>query len=116
MNETTDCHAFGTFRILLSNDWFDHMTMNISQTTIEAIVIIGELLMIETQQVENRRIKVPNRRRIDFTASSKRIGGPITGSSSNTRTEHPAGKTIGVVVATTRPRLMRGHPTEFGGP
>ena len=116
MNETADCHAFEALHGPLGEDRLNHMTVDIGQSTIEPVVIVSELLVIEAEQVKDGRIKIPDGGRVDLAAASKGSGGPMARSTADARPEHPAGKTIRVVVAAGRPGLMGGHPAELGRP
>ena len=38
----------------------DHVSVDISQTTFDSVVVVRELLVIESQQMENRGMKIMN--------------------------------------------------------
>ena len=116
MNENADCHAWDRLPGVSGDDRLDHMTVDVGQTAIEAVVIVGKLFMIESEQMQHGGIEVPHGRRIDFAASPEGIGCPVTGSSLNACPEHPARETIRIVISSGGSRLVRWHPTEFGGP
>ena len=100
----------------LRDDRLDHVTVNVGQSPIEPVVIVGQLFVIETEQVEYGCIEVPHGRRIDLTPPPEGIGGSVARSTSDPGAEHPASETVRIMIAACGPRLMGGHPPELGRP
>ena len=90
--------------------------MNVGQATVEAVVVPGELFVIEPKQVQHCRVEVPNSRRVHFGSPAEFVGGSVAGSALHARTHHPAGEAVGVVIASDRANLIRRHPAELRHP
>ena len=53
--------------------------MNVSQAAIEAIIIVCQLIMLETEQMQRRRVEIPDGGRIELGPATKLISGAIAG-------------------------------------
>ena len=102
---------------VLSKDLFHDSPVNIGQPSIDAIMPDGKSLMIDTQQVHDRRVDIINRGGI---LSIQWFESPLvtwtdTDSPTDSTTAQPIRKAKWIVVPTTS--SLRGrHPAEFGGP
>ena len=102
---------------VLSKDLFHDSPVNIGQPSIDAIMPDGKSMMIDTQQVHDRRVDIVNR---GWMLSIQWLESPLvtwsdTDSPADSTTAQPIRKAKRIVVPTA-PSLRGRHPTEFGGP
>ena len=57
------------------------MPMHVGQTALDSVVIEGELLAIQAQQVQNRGVEVVDRDRVSRQLLTEIDQGPVTGAS-----------------------------------
>ena len=72
--------------------------------------------MIQSEQVENRRVEVVDRDDIVHGLVAEFVRGSVRKGGFDASTGEPAGKAFGIVVATAGPFLEGRHATEFGTP
>ena len=73
--------------------------MHIGQAALDAIVVIGELLMIQPEQMECGRVQVVGIGGILTRFETEFVAGAVTGPPPDSAPGHPGGKDAGVVVA-----------------
>ena len=94
----------------------DHVAVNIGQATLQSIVIERQPFVIQTQQMQNGRVKIVNLGDILDRLVAEFIGSAITERGFDTRAGEPASEAGGIVVPAARTGLERGHPSEFRTP
>ena len=87
--------------------------MHVGQTSLNAVVIETQSLMIESQQVQRGRVQIIRVTRMFSRFEAERIAGAVTGATTNASSGHPSGEDAGVVVATFLSTLHEGLPTEL---
>ena len=92
------------------------MAIDVGEPAFEPVVVIGEPLVIETEQVQYGRVEVVNRGDIHGRAPAEIVGGSVAHASLHACSHHPGREGVGVVVAPARALLMRGHPTKLRAP
>jgi len=90
--------------------------MNVGQAAVKAIIIISQFFMLETEQMQGSRVKIPDGGRIELSPAAEFVGGAIAGSPLDAGAHHPAGEAVRIVIAAECPGLMCGHAAEFGRP
>ena len=100
----------------LGEDRRNHFAMDVGQTPVETVVVVGDPGVIETQEMEHRGVEVPHSGWLLHGSAAELVSGPVTHSPCDARPHHPAGKAVGIVIPPLGPRLMSGHPPELGGP
>ena len=90
--------------------------MHVREAAIDAVVIPGELLMIEAKQVQNSGPKIMNGGWVFSGATTEVVRGSPGSSFPDTGTKHPDGGSVGVVIPAQGAFLMSWHAAEFSGP
>ena len=96
-------------------DLVDHTATEIGEAIIAAVVAIGELFVIETEQVEQRGVKVVD---VDFVFHglvTELVGRSMMDSAFDAAAGHPDGESLGIVVATGA-ALRVGGAAKFSTP
>lgn len=78
------CHTLNSCEHLT-----DHAAMDIGQATVQAIVVITEMIIVQTEEVENRGIELPDGGWLLHGPASKFICGTMAGSSLHPGSHHP---------------------------
>ncbi len=94
----------------------DDIPVNIGQAAFQAVVVLGQALVIQSQEVQDGRIEIPDGGSIDGRPASECIGFPVTHAAPNARAHHPEGEGIGIMVSPRCALLMSGHAPKFGAP
>ena len=84
------------------NDFFHHAPAHIRQPEITAGISVGQFLVIQSQLIQDRRMKIVH---VDFIlhgAMTEVVGCAVGKAGLHTATGQPGGETTGVVVATRR--------------
>ena len=89
--------------------------MHIGQPTLNAIVVVGQLLVIDPQKMEHRRVEVVPRHWIPVCPIAHLIGRTIGNARFQPCPRHPDTETD-LVVITARPDLVRSRLRERGAP
>ena len=92
------------------------MPLNIGQATIDAVVVIGQILVVETQEMENCRIKIIEWMNILNGLAPELVRHTVADARLDSRPCHPAGESVRIVVPSLRPFLKHRHPSELGAP
>ena len=92
------------------------MTMNIGQASFNAIVIERQSLMIQTKDLQNRRVKIVDGGNLVDGLVTEVVRPAVTEPLLHSGASHPSGKATRIVVATTGPLLKCWHPTELRTP
>src|SRR5205814_3422270 len=97
-------------------DFSHDLAMYVGQTALGAVVVKGQSLVIQAEQMEQGRVQVMNRADFLYRLVTEFIRCAVAESAFYTRPRQPDGETMGVVVATARALLEGWHPAEFGHP
>ena len=87
--------------------------MHVGQTSLNAVVIEAQSLMIEAQQVQRGGVQVIRVTRMFARFEAEVVARAVTGPTANAPAGHPRGEGAGVVVATFLSTLHEGLPTEL---
>ena len=90
--------------------------MDVGQSALDAVVVIRQSAVIESHQVQQRRVEVVDRRDVLDRFEPEFIAGPVGVTGADAGTGEEAGERAGVVVAAGPVGLQERHPTEFGAP
>ena len=74
--------------------------MDVSQPEIAAGIAISQLLVIEAQSVQNRRVQIVDAGAVFDRLETELVGGSVLGSPFDASARHPDAETPVVVVAT----------------
>ena len=86
----------------LGQNVLNHLSMDVGESTIEAVVTIGELLVVDAQKMQDRCVKVMDGDNVLDGFVSKVVGGTERKWSLNTGTGQPCRESLDVVVAAGR--------------
>src|SRR5688572_13288383 len=89
--------------------------MNVSQAAIDAIMPKHKLLVIDPEQVKNRRVEVVAVRSVGLGLPRPRIALPIRDSAADARAGEPRHRCAPVMIPTGAP-LSERHAPEFSAP
>lgn len=89
------------------------ITVYIGQSEIPSRVTVSKFLMIESHQVEDRRLQVMHMDAVFDRGKSEFIGSAVNVTSANTTPCHPHAEAIVVVVATVHFALVGARNGEF---
>src|SRR5437762_1200457 len=82
-----------------SGDQFaDHMTVNVGEPEIATGMAEGEFFVIETKQLENRRVKIVNVDLVFHRLKAEFVGGAVDVTPALPSAVHPHGEAVVVVV------------------
>ena len=79
---------------------FNDLAMDVGETEIATIVAVGKLLMIETQESENRGVEIVNMDFVFDCRSPELVGRAVNCSAANGATGKHGGESFRVVIAT----------------
>src|SRR5690606_15788691 len=99
----------------LGNDIVDHAAGDVGQAEISAAVAVGEPLVVDAQQVQNRRVQVVDVNFILHGEITVLVGGPVLDARLHAAAGEPHREAFGIVVAAIRP-LRGGRAAEFAPP
>src|SRR5690606_5319481 len=94
----------------------DHVAVDVGEAAVEAVVVPGELLVVEPEQVQHRRVEVPDGGRVFLGPAAELVGRSVADAAFDAGAHHPAGEAVRIVIAAGGPFLVRGHATELGRP
>src|SRR5262245_22745041 len=94
---------------------FDHLSGHIGQSLVAARMTMGELLVIETEEMQDRRVKVVDRDRIVHGVEAEFVGLPDNRATLRPASGEPHRIAERIVVATFAPLTVR-CPAEFAAP
>ncbi len=92
------------------------MAVNVGQSARCAIMIKRETFMVETQQVQDRGVKIMNIDHIFDGLMAELIGGAEAEAMLDTGAGEPGGETLGIMISTRGPLLKRRHAAKLGRP
>ena len=92
------------------------VAMYVGQPTVGAVVVVGDVLMIEPEEVEHGGVEIVGRGDLVNRSTTKVVRCAVTNATFDSGPQHPASEGVGVVVASLRGRLPRWHAAEFSGP
>ena len=92
----------------------DHVSMNIRETSPDAVVVEAEFLVIESQKMQDRGVKVVCSNGVLLGAKSKLVSCAVTETFPNSRTCEPASEPVGVVITSKGARLEHRHAAKLG--
>src|SRR5437899_382161 len=78
------------------------LSMNVGEAKITAGVTVGQTLMVETKEVENRGVEIMDADRILHGLEPEVVGGAMDGPAADATTRHPDGETVVVMIAAER--------------
>ncbi len=77
----------------LANDAIDNFAMHIGEAEITSGVLVGQFLVIEPKQMQNRRVKIVHVHLVQHRFVPKLIGSPVGVASFRPATSQPNGET-----------------------
>ena len=83
----------------LRHNRLHHFARNIRQPKITASMAVGELFMIETEQVQHGRMEVVDTRAIFDRLETKLIGGAVNGAALHPAARQPDAEAVVIVIA-----------------
>ena len=89
--------------------------MDVSESALDAVVVISKLLVIEAEEVEERGMKIVRRCDVLAGFEPKLIGGAVAGSAFHPGTGKPSGEAVGIVVAPIGAGLKHWHAAKLSG-
>ena len=89
--------------------------MDVGESALDAIVVVGEFLVIEAEKVQERGMKIVRGDDILAGPEAKLIGGAVARAAFHAGAGEPSGEAVGVVVAAVRAGLEHRHAAELGG-
>ena len=92
------------------------MTVDVSQTPLQAVVVIGQALVIQAHEVENSRVEVVYASRVDCRFEAPFVALAITEAFLHAGPGQKAGKRIRVVIASRTIGLQEWHASKLGSP
>ena len=92
------------------------MAFHIRQSPLHAVVLEGEALVVEAEEVEDGGVEVVERVDVLHRALAEVVGHAVADAGLHARAREPAGEAIGVVVAALRALLEEGHPAKLRAP
>ena len=78
----------------------DNFSVNVGEAEIATGVAMGEVLVIEAEQVEDGGVDVVDGDRILFGLEAEFVGRSVNGPAADAAARHPDAESVGVVVAT----------------
>src|SRR5262249_7972814 len=67
-------------REALGQESLHHVSVDVGETAVQAIVVIRKLRVVEAQQMQRRRVEIPNRDGLDGRPPAEVVGGADHGS------------------------------------
>ena len=92
------------------------LSMHIGQPVLASLVLEGQLLVVDAQQMENRRIEVMHMDRVLCNVVAEIIGLTITDSAFYASTGHPGRETTWVVITAVIKSIVGLEVLSIGGP
>lgn len=92
------------------------MSMYIRQTAFDAVVIDAQAFVIQPQQVQNCGVQIVDGADLVDGLVTEFVGGAVAEGAFDTRSGHPRGEAVRVVVAAVGSLLEGRHATEFRAP
>src|SRR5579872_2934121 len=96
-----------------------HLSVDVCQTTLDAVVVESEFFVIQPQQVQNGGVEVTPVHGIIACLPADVVGAAVSHSRFQARTSHPNAKAVFVVIAPGTNRIARslceGCSAELGG-
>ena len=107
----------GALAAFSGEDVPNHMAVNIRKPAVNSVVANGQLLMVDTQEMQNRRMDVINLRRVGAVKRlvAPLVARPVAHPPLDPPAAEPVAENIGVVVAPLAPLGAR-HAPELCGP
>jgi hypothetical protein len=93
-----------------------HLAMDIGETEVATLESVGELRVIEAEQMENRRVQVVNMDRVASDVESKIIGRAVRIAALHAAASHPHAEAPVVVIPTIVAALYHWRAAEFTAP
>ena len=115
MSEIDSMESRFLSRSELSQDLLDHFAGNIGQPVTSAVVVIGQSLVVEPEQVKNGGVQIVHADAIFNGFVANLICLPVTNSSLDPRAGHPLQESFRVVI-TSLPVLRNRHATKLATP
>ncbi len=94
----------------------DDVAFDIGEAAWDAVVIEGEAFVIEAEEMEEGGVEVVERVDVFDRTASEFVRFSVTGAAFDAGTGHPAGETVGVVIATLGAFLEHRHAAELRAP
>ena len=91
------------------------MAVNIGQPAANAVVVVGELFVIDTQQVQCRGMQVVGISWVFSSLEPERIARPVCGSTLDATSSQPSRESPGVVIAPFIAPLKEWLPAKVRG-
>ena len=88
--------------------------MHIGQAVVPTTPAVGQPLVIDPHQAQDRRLQIVNRYDVLYGAVSEFVGSSMPVTSTDASTCHPYAKTLWIVVSTVA-TLSKGSTSEFAG-
>ena len=94
----------------------NHMTVNVGQPSINTVVCERKLRMIQSKQMQDRRIEIVNRQDVLNRFKAKFIGHTMTDTAFDTSSREHGREAVRIVISPKCTFLEHGHTTEFCAP
>ena len=83
----------------LGDEILYHVAMDVGQSIVTPLEMIGQLLVIQAQQMQNGSLQIVNMHRVLDDGKTEFVGLAVGESPLDPTPGHPYGETVGVVVA-----------------
>src|SRR5688500_11094281 len=108
-------------RIASGDDFADDVARDVGQAEVAAGVAVGELLVVEAQQMEDRGMQVVDAGRVFLGLEAELVGRAIDGAATDAAAGQPDAEAVVVVVAAKlalaiAAQLDRGRAAELAAP
>ena len=94
----------------------DDFALHVGQAAFEAVVVKGQSLMLQPEQVQDRRVKIMHCHNILHGLVAEFIRRAVGVAAFYPGPGKPRGEAVGIVVAPARPGLEGWHPAKLGAP
>src|SRR5687768_10881226 len=106
-------HQMTMLQRWLNQHVLDHMPMHVRQSALDAVVIEAQPLVVEAEDVQDRRVQVVDRRDLVDGLVAEVVSCAVAEGAFDACAGEPDGETLGVVIAAVRPLLERRHAPEL---
>src|SRR5690348_15126789 len=97
MNSVASCYAIGPL-LSTSNDRLDDLAVYVGKATLAAVVVVGQLLVVETEKAEHGGVEVVDRRDVLLRFVAEGIGGAVARAGLHAGAGQPGGEAERIVV------------------
>ena len=94
----------------------DDVAVHVGEAALNAVVLKGELFVVEAEEVEHRGVQVMEGMDVFGCLESEFVGGAVTDPGFDAGAGDDGGESAGVVVTAFGSFLEHGHAAKFGAP